>query len=352
MNTLHTSPIRFRLDSELSAREPVEATPGATRSDVRVMASIGHNDPTHHMFAELPSLLDPGDLLVVNDSTAMAAAVDAIDARGRPVRIHISTELPASVWLVEARRLREDGTTSPDPTDRSGERLDVVGGMAIDLLRRLDGSQRLWIAHLDWDRSITLAKFLAAHGRPIRYDYVKRDWPLDAYRTVFGRRPGSAEMPSASRPFTESTVVDLVAAGVGLAPLTLHTGVSSLEAHETPYPERFEVPAATARLVNHTRRAGGRVVAIGTTVVRALESVVDDRGDVHPGAGWTDVIVTPQRGAASVDGLLTGWHEPEASHLQMLAAIAAPGALQAAYDKAVEARYRWHEFGDVHLITR
>ena len=156
--------------------------------------------------------------------------------------------------------------------------------------------------------------------------------------TVFGRRPGSAEMPSARRPFTELTVVDPVAARVGPAPLTLHTGVSSLESHETPYPERFEVPAATAWLVNDTRRVGGRVIATGTTVVRALESVVDDRRDVHPGAGWTDVIVTPERGAPSVDGLLTGWHEPEASHLQMLATIAAPGALQAAYDAAVETR--------------
>ncbi len=352
MTALHTPPIRFRLDNELSAREPVEATPGATRSDVRLMASISTYDPTHHAFSELPSLLDPGDLLVVNDSTAMAAALDAIDARGRPVRVHVSTELPAAVWLVEIRTLQEDGATRPDPTDRRGERLDVVGGMTVEVLRRLDGSQRLWLAHLEWDDTTPLASFLAAHGRPIRYDYVQRDWPLDAYRTVFGRRPGSAEMPSASRPFTESTVVDLVAAGVSLAPLTLHTGVSSLEAHETPYPERFEVPAATARLVNHTRRAGGRVIAIGTTVVRALESVVDDRGEVHPGSGWTDVIVTPERGAASVDGLLTGWHEPEASHLQMLAAIAAPGALQVAYDQAVEARYRWHEFGDVHLITR
>ena len=131
----------------------------------------------------------------------------------------------------------------------------------------------------------------------------------------------------------------------------MHTGVSSLEAHETPYPERFDVPAATARLVNHTRRSGGRAIAVGTTVVRALESVVDDRGVVHPGSGWTDVVVGPERGTPSIDGLFTGWHEPQASHLLMLEALAPVDALQSAYEAAIESRYRWHEFGDVHLIV-
>jgi S-adenosylmethionine:tRNA ribosyltransferase-isomerase len=157
-------------------------------------------------------------------------------------------------------------------------------------------------------------------------------------------------MPSASRPFTDEIVVDLIAAGVVVVPITLHTGVSSLEAHERPYPERFRVPAATARIVNEARSAGGRVVAVGTTVVRALESAVGHDGRVHAADGWTDLLITPERGVAVVDGLLTGWHEPEATHLLMLEAVAGRPALELAYPEAIAAGYRWHEFGDVHLL--
>jgi S-adenosylmethionine:tRNA ribosyltransferase-isomerase len=130
----------------------------------------------------------------------------------------------------------------------------------------------------------------------------------------------------------------------------LHTGVASLESGELPYPEYFKVPTATAHRVNAARRDGGRVIAVGTTVVRALETVVDRSGKVHPGNGWTDMIVTPARRVRSVDGLLTGWHEPEASHLAMLEAIAGPKLLERSYTVALEEGYLWHEFGDVHLV--
>lgn len=349
---LATPRLNFELDEDLAAREPPEAAPGAERNTVRLMASIGSQAPHHHVFDDLPQLLAPGDLLVVNNTAAMAAALNGTTPDGDPVRLHVSTELPSSLWLVEIRTPTANGTSQPDATDRAGQTITTRGGLTAPLLHRLEGSNRLWIAALTWPRECSLIEHLAAHGRPIRYSYVRRDWPLEAYQTVFGRHPGSAEMPSASRPFADRTVTDLIAAGITLAPLTLHTGVSSLEAHEAPYPERFNVPAATARLVNHTRRSGGRVIAVGTTVVRALESVVDDRGVVHPGAGWTDVIVSPERGAASIDGLLTGWHEPMASHLLMLEAVTTLEALQVAYGEAIESRYRWHEFGDVHLITR
>ncbi len=349
--------IDIEVPPERSARQPVEATPGVHRDAVRLMLSNGREPPSHHTISDLPDVLAPGDLLVVNTSAAMAAAIDGVVTNGpdpdESVVVHVSTELPSSLWLVEIRHRIANGSSEPDPTERAGQTLVVEGGGHVQLLRRFDGSTRLWIAALDdMTAGGSVADHLARFGRPIRYRYVDRDWPLSAYQTVFGRHPGSAEMPSASRPFTDELVTDLVAAGIGIAPLTLHTGVSSLEANEAPYPERFRVPAATARAVEHTRSDGGRVVAVGTTVVRALESVVDDHGHVHPGDGWTDVIVTPDRGARSVDALLTGWHEPEASHLLMLDAVAAPGALDAAYGEAVGARYRWHEFGDVHLILR
>ena len=198
--------------------------------------------------------------------------------------------------------------------------------------------------------AVPLLEHLDRWGRPIRYRYVPDSWPLDAYTNAFALEPGSAEMPSAGRVLTPEVVTDLVAHGVVVAPIVLHTGVASLEAHETPYPERYRVPVSTARLVNATRDAGRRVVAVGTTVVRALETVADEAGRVHPGTGWTELVVTPERGVRVVDGLLTGWHEPEASHLRMLEAVAGRPALELAYAAALDAGYRWHEFGDVHLI--
>ena len=168
---------------------------------------------------------------------------------------------------------------------------------------------------------------------------------------MFAWEPGSAEMPSASRPFTPSVVTQLVTRGVLIAPVTLHCGVSSLEADEDPYPELYDVPPATARLVNHVRADGGRVIAAGTTVVRALETAAlraACAGTVAA-AGWTSHVVTPETGVTVVDGLLTGLHEPRSSHLRMLAAFADPDLLSRCYEAAITGGYLWHEFGDVHL---
>ena len=219
---------------------------------------------------------------------------------------------------------------------------------SIHLATRFETSTRLWVATLDLPDPVLT--YLAVHGRPIRYGYVTRDWPLDTYQNVYAREPGSAEMPSAGRPFTPELITRLVAKGVGVTPLVLHTGVSSLEANEHPYPEWYRVSPSTAERINDTRANGGKVIAIGTTVVRALESVVDQRRIVHAGDGWTDVVVTPERGATAVDGLLTGWHEPEASHLQMLEAVAGRDVLDVSYAAASAEGYLWHEFGDVNLL--
>ena len=179
---------------------------------------------------------------------------------------------------------------------------------------------------------------------------MPEQWPIDAYQTVFALDPGSAEMPSAGRPFTAELVTALVARGVLVAPVTLHTGVSSPERQEPPYPERYRVPATTARLVNAVHSWGGLVIAVGTTVIRALETVAARDGSVGEGQGSTSLVVTPERGVRAVDGLLTGWHEPESSHLQMLEALAGPELLELAYQAAETNGYRWHEFGDMHLI--
>jgi S-adenosylmethionine:tRNA ribosyltransferase-isomerase len=256
--------------------------------------------------------------------------------------VHFSTALPDGAWLVELRAIK-DKISRPNGTGFPAQVIDLPGGAALTLLSQ--ATARLWRARL----SVAVVPYLLRYGIPIRYSYVSRDWPLAAYQTVFSRKPGSAEMPSASRPFTPAVVTDLAARGVLIAPLTLHAGVSSLEADEDPYPEPYDVPPVTARLVNHVRAYGGRVIAAGTTVVRALETAFAG-GRVVPSAGWTAHVVTPETGVRAVDGLLTGLHEPRSSHLRMLAAFAGPELLGSCYEAAITAGYLWHEFGDVHLL--
>jgi S-adenosylmethionine:tRNA ribosyltransferase-isomerase len=207
---------------------------------------------------------------------------------------------------------------------------------------------RLAVAALQLGRP--LEDYLAEHGRPIRYGHAGREWPLSAYQTAFALEPGSAEMPSAGRPFTPELVTGLVSRGVLVAPVTLHTGVSSLEVGEAPYPERFSVPQATARLVNAVHLWRGRVIAVGTTVVRALETVAAPDGTVSGDTGATTLVVTPERGLRAIDGLITGWHEPDSSHLRLLEAALGPDLLRRSYDAATTRGYRFHEFGDVQLV--
>jgi S-adenosylmethionine:tRNA ribosyltransferase-isomerase len=329
------------------ATEPPEAR-GITRDAVRMLVARRSDLSVVHAHAhDLPQFLDEGDLVVVNTSGTLAAALDAVGEDGTPLVVHLSQRLPASLWLVELRR-PNGRATEPWFEDPPGTTLRLVGGGFIHLATRFETSTRLWVATLDLPDPVLT--YLAVHGRPIRYGYVTRDWPLDTYQNVYAREPGSAEMPSAGRPFTPELITRLVAKGVGVTPLVLHTGVSSLEANEHPYPEWYRVSPSTAERINDTRANGGKVIAIGTTVVRALESVVDQRRIVHAGNGWTDVVVTPERGATAVDGLLTGWHEPEASHLQMLEAVAGRDVLDVSYAAASAEGYLWHEFGDVNLL--
>jgi S-adenosylmethionine:tRNA ribosyltransferase-isomerase len=336
----------FTLPPELEADTPPEAR-GITRDAVRMMVARRHDGSiVHSHFSELPRLLDEGDLVVVNTSGTLAAAVPGTDPAGRAVEVHLSTELPAGLWTVELRR-----GTGPWFGAGPGDTITLAGGGSVRLLVPYSTHRRgvrLWVATLDTPQA--LHSYLAVHGHPIRYGYVRGDWPLSAYQNVYVTEPGSAEMPSAGRPFTPEVLTRLVARGVGVAPLLLHTGVASLEVSEPPFPERFRVPGATAHRVNDTRRQGGRVLAVGTTVVRALETVVDAKGLVHAGSGWTDTVVTPDRVVRSVDGLLTGWHEPEASHLAMLEAIAGRVLLERSYAAALAEGYLWHEFGDVHVV--
>jgi len=355
MKTLERPPtdrparLAFHLPPELEASEPPEAR-GVTRDAVRMMvAERGTNGLTNSTFVRLPTFLKAGDLIVVNTSPVIPAAVPATTPDGTALIVHLSTQLDGENWVVELRRLRDDANhTTGRWADVVPEHLRLADGASIELRERYLDSDRLWIARLVLGQPALT--WLAVHGRPIRYAYVDRPQPLSAYQNVYATEPGSAEMPSAGRPFTTEMITRLVAKGIDVAPLVLHTGVASLESKETPYPEQMRVPATTAMRVNATRAAGGRVIAVGTTVVRALESAADETGHVEAFDGWTNLVITPARGVRAVDGLITGWHEPEASHLLMLEAIAGRELLELSYAESLRAGYLWHEFGDTHLI--
>jgi S-adenosylmethionine:tRNA ribosyltransferase-isomerase len=355
----------FTLPPELEASEPPEAR-GLARDEVRLMVSYRADDRVvHTRFRDLASFLEAGDLLVINTSGTMNAALPATRADGTALELHLSTHLPADLWSVEAR-LPDGPATRPFRDIVAGEVLSLPGGAtatlhvpyisnrhtpapdAFDRDVPAPHPARLWIATLRLPSP--LDTYLAQHGFPIRYGYTKQRWPLSYYQTVYTTETGSAEMPSAGRAFTPELITRLISQGVQVAPLLLHTGVASLEEHEPPYEEYYRVPAATARLVNAAHAAGGRVIAVGTTVVRALETMTDTNGTTHPGAGWTSLVVTPERGIRAIDGLLTGLHEPRASHLAMLAALAGVEHLRITYAEALRERYLWHEFGDLHLI--
>jgi S-adenosylmethionine:tRNA ribosyltransferase-isomerase len=308
-----------------------------------LVASRAAGKLTHACFPELGGFLRSGDLLVVNTSATLPAALPA-ELDGNPVELHLSTPAGVRDWVVELRTADRRPMRKP----RIGVTVALPAGATAELLAPYLGSSRLSIARLSLGEPVE--EYLRRHGHPIRYRHTDGERPIEDYQTVFALEPGSAEMPSAARPFTRELVTELVARGVLVAPVTLHCGVSSLEAGENPYPERYYVPPATARLVNVVRDWGGRVVAVGTTVVRALETTAAPDGTVEAGFGLTNLVVTPERGLRAIDGLITGWHEPESSHLSLLEAAAGPELLRRSYDAAQSAGYRFHEFGDSHLI--
>ena len=360
--------IEFDLPSRLQATRPAEER-GRGRDDVRLLvARRGGQDIEHRSFTELPRLLERGDVLIVNTSATLPASLEAQTVAGEPAELHLSTRDPHGAtddpdrrWVVELRHAPSGGSR-PGQRPASTPWLDATPGTLVRLAEggaarllapaaraaRPAAAARLWIADLSLPRP--LLGYLARHGRPIRYGYTDHDWPIEAYQTIFAETPGSAEMASAARPFSPELVTRLVARGIVFAPLTLHAGVASPEAHEPPSAEWYEIPAETAELVNHARRLGHRAIAVGTTAVRALETAAGAGGTIHPGTGWTTLVISPGRRLRSVDALITGWHEPHASHLAMIEAIAGRSLLEASYRAAIDCGYLWHEFGDSHLI--
>jgi len=329
---------------ELQATTPAEMRLGA-RDQVRLMVSTpqGHS---HETFTDLPRFLLPGDLLVVNQSATIPASLPASGPIGDFI-FNLSTHYGNGLWLGEPRWSRSE----PGPLPLQAGQTLQIAGLEAHLIAPYLGIPSLWFAQFDGD----VWEALYQVGKPISYGYIQETYPLEAYQTIFSITPGSAEMPSAARPFTARVLQSLQAKGIQMAGLLLHTGVSSLEVEsddveEHPlYPESFHVPVETAQAVNAARAEGRRVIAVGTTAVRALESAWDGV-QVHPTTGFTRLYVHPGRGVHVVDGLLSGLHDPATSHLAMLYAIAGQEMILSGYTEAVSEGYLWHEFGDSHLI--
>ncbi len=341
----------FVLPPELEATAPPEAR-GLTRDAVKLMVSYpADNRVVHTQFNKIADFLDAGDVVVINTSGTLNAAFTAKRSDEKGFVIHLSTHLPSGEWVIEVREPDKTGT-KPFSNAQIGEVYRLSGGGTATLIEPfgipLNGHVRLWRAELKLP--MTFDSYLKYYGNPIRYRYVPQSWDSRYYQTVYVTEMGSAEMPSAGRAFTPEIITQLCAKGVLVVPLLLHTGVSSMEEHEPPYAEYYRLPAVTAQVINLAHENGGRVIAVGTTVVRTLETVADEHGLVHAGEGWTETIITPQCGVKAVDGLLSGLHEPKATHLAMLEAIAPRHHLAKAYGEALDRGYLWHEFGDLHLI--
>ncbi|HEX9840999.1 MAG TPA: S-adenosylmethionine:tRNA ribosyltransferase-isomerase [Anaerolineales bacterium] len=356
MTSTPLSILEFSLPPELEASTPPEAR-GLRRDQVRLMVSNYSTDQVRHArFHDLPEYLSEGDVLVINTSRTRNSALTAFRADGTALELHLSTHFDDDLWTVEVRSINDAGKTKHLEDAREGEilTLPVMAKAKLqkpyisDCTEDAKPSETLWLAELKFPQQVD--DYLERYGFPIRYNYVKERWPLSFYQTVYATESGSAEMPSAGRPFTSGVLKRLASEGIQIAPLVLHTGVSNLESHEPPYKEFYKVTPETARIVNEARASGHRIIAVGTTAIRALETVTNGDRVTHAGEGWTCLVITPQRGLRSVNALLTGMHEPEASHLAILESLAGLSHIKIAYDEALHNSYLWHEFGDLHLI--
>jgi S-adenosylmethionine:tRNA ribosyltransferase-isomerase len=341
-----TPTIEFTVPAELEAKAPPENA-GRSRDQVRLMVGYrSSGEIVDDRFPNLPDYLQPGDVLVINTSRTIPASVPGRTADDQEVVVHFSAPVAGDRWLVEVRVPSGFGTR-PGP-DLAPQRIDLPAGAALRLIDHPVGTNRLWNARIDTQPDVL--HYLGRHGGPIRYGYAEGPWPLESYQTVYARQPGSVEMPSAGRPFTTDMLAAISARGVVVVPVVLHTGVASVETGEPPGEERCIVSRAAADVINSRKRNGGRVVAVGTTSTRAVESATNPDGIVFPFDGQTDLVICPDRPVRVVDALITGWHEPRASHLDLVEAVAGVELTGQMYARALAHGYLWHEFGDSCLI--
>jgi len=349
MNVIAPSIIQFDLPIYLACPKPTEER-NMKRDEVRLLVTAGSGQIDHTSFNHLTSFLQQGDVLVINTSATVASALPVLLPRGEKGRLHLSTKLGSREWLIEIREITGNKTVRWQG-GKEGMTFQLPSGANITLKQRFYENEQLlhlWIAELSIHQS--LGTYLTAHARPIQYEKLDQQYPLSYYQTFFSFHPGSSEMPSAGRGFTADLIERILKKGVVIAPVLLHTGVSSLEENETPYPEYMEIDPVTASIINAAKSQGRRIIAVGTTAIRAIETAVTNEGIVMPYRGNTELFIDENYVMKIVDGLLTGFHEPRASHLHMLQSLAGFEHINAAYKVAIENGYYWHQFGDLHLI--
>jgi S-adenosylmethionine:tRNA ribosyltransferase-isomerase len=348
--------LTFELPDELCAKEPPEAR-GLSRDDVRLLViDRDTHETAHARFNELPNYLQRSDLLVFNRSRTLPVVLSGKDkTNGTPIQLRLAEHLSDDSWLGLLVCIGKDGDTCGFACGLS-EGMEIIfpGGLEAKVLNKDTRINRLWRLQFNQPKS-KLVETLYRFGRPVRYEYVEHAWPIDLYQNVYASEPGSSEMPSAGRAFTWRLMFDLKRQGIKSTSILLHTGLSSyldddLDASHPASEEELAIDTKAAEAINHARMAGGRIIAVGTTVVRALESVSDEHGFVHPCHEYTRLRIDAGHKLICADGLITGMHEPEASHLDLLSAFIDKSSLFAAYSEAIQQRYLWHEFGDLNLI--
>jgi S-adenosylmethionine:tRNA ribosyltransferase-isomerase len=304
---------------------------------------------------DLPRLLRPGDVVVVNDAATLPASLPARTSAGQPLELRLAATEGDEWWAVafgegDWRQRTED--RPPPPPLPAGESLEVGRALQARVRAVSPVSPRLLRLRFDADPE-TLWSALYRDGRPVQYSYMEAPLALWHVQTPYHSRPWAMEMPSAGRALTARLLEELRERGVAVAWLTHAAGLSStgdaaLDAR-LPLPERYEIPETTVRAVRAARAAGGRVVAVGTTVVRALESAAE--GDaLRAGPGTADLRLRAGDRRRVVDGILTGVHEPGTSHFDLLGTFAPRALLDAALRHAEGEGYLGHEFGDAMLI--
>jgi len=351
MNVITSSIIQFDLPKHLACPLPTEER-NMERDEVRLLVTTNSGQTAHTTFNQLPGFLQKGDVLIVNTSATVPSALPVSLPGDKQGRLHVSTKLNNNEWLIEIREVTGNKTSRWHEGEEAMT-LQLPLSQTVILKKKFyknDHWLHLWIAEFNVNQP--LQKYLSANAQPIQYEKLDRQYPLSYYQAFFSFHPGSAEMPSAGRGFTKNLVERLLKKGIVLAPVILHTGVSSLEENETPYPEYMEVDPVTASIINTAKSQYRRIIAVGTTAIRAIETAVNNEGLVLPYKGNTELFIDENYSMKVIDGLLTGFHEPKASHLNMLQSIAGYDHLDKAYKEAIREGYYWHQFGDLHLILQ
>jgi S-adenosylmethionine:tRNA ribosyltransferase-isomerase len=335
----------FELPAELIAQ-----TPAAERDGSRLL-TLGRRDGAigHGAITDLPSRLRAGDLLVFNDT------------RVRPARLFGRLDTGGAVELLLVRACRPgewECLGRPAKRLRPGTAVRLAAG-ADAVVRERAGAGRYVVG---FDPTVDVEALLAAHGEVPLPPYIRRpDGPLpldgERYQTVFARRPGAVAAPTAGLHFSPALLAALAAARVGCAYVTLDVGPATFLPWRDDQPDAVlegewaEIPAATVAAISATRAAGGRVVAVGTTTTRALESAARRPGGLASGGFWADAFVQPGFEFAVLDGLVTNFHLPRSTLLMLVSAFAGRQAVLAAYAAAVRERYRFYSYGDAMLIV-